>query len=269
MISHSTPRMAVLFRHKPKPPEAQRELPLTFVEVDPETAVIEPPKDAKYYSSKNSLAANPEPAAKEVPKVDGKQDQVARLMDNEKPKPFPLQPSPPEPKPEEFVQPKPKSDAPGDLALKKPDESNEAPPPKPRPRTVAEARAAKGLLIGPKMRQDGGVERRGHIEAFNVKATPFGAYDAAFIAAVEQCWHNLLEDNQISQRSGKVVLEFKLNSDGRITDMKMQGNEVGEILGMLCQRSIELPAPYPRWPTDMRRVIGSNSREIRFTFFYN
>ena len=105
--------------------------------------------------------------------------------------------------------------------------------------------------------------------AFDTKATPFGEYDAAFIAAVEQAWYNLLENNLLSQRSGRVVLEFKLNSDGRITEMKVQGNEVGEILGMICRNAVELPAPYPKWPSDMRRMIGSNTREIRFTFFYN
>src|SRR5437870_13466814 len=38
-----------------------REIPLTFVEVDPSVATPEPPKDAKYYSSQNARAANTEP----------------------------------------------------------------------------------------------------------------------------------------------------------------------------------------------------------------
>src|SRR5437667_8912601 len=37
---------------------AQREIPLTFVEVDPSTAATEPPKDAKYYGALSSRAAN-------------------------------------------------------------------------------------------------------------------------------------------------------------------------------------------------------------------
>jgi hypothetical protein len=38
---------------------------------------------------------------------------------------------------------------------------------------------------------------------------------------------------------------------------------------MLCQSAILNPAPYPRWPAQMRQTIASNSREIRFTFYYN
>ena len=276
-LSHSAaPRM------KPKPPVQAQVLPMTFVEVDPETATAEAPDQAKYYSSKNSKAANPDPKDRLLPKVDGKQDQAVRLMDNEKPKPFPLQPSPPKPPPTEAAaEPKPKSETPEDLALlrkKDPTPAKEAlvdtgtgealAPPKERPRTLAAARAQKAMLSGEKIRQDGGVSAHGQV-SFDAKATTFGEYDLAFIVAVEQCWHNLLDEHQGTQRPGKVVVDFRLTYDGRITDMKVQDNEVGEILSMLCQSAILNPQPYPRWPTDMRKTIGGNSREIRFTFYYN
>src|SRR5215471_8535813 len=45
--------------HLPLEPAPQQEPPLMFVDVSPAQAVPEPPKDAKYYSDKNSLAANP------------------------------------------------------------------------------------------------------------------------------------------------------------------------------------------------------------------
>ena len=59
-------------------PEAQ----LVFVEVDPTVAIPEPPKDTKFYSSQNSVAANPEPAEKELPKIDGQQDKVVKTFDS-------------------------------------------------------------------------------------------------------------------------------------------------------------------------------------------
>src|SRR2546422_5677706 len=83
-------------------------IPMTFVEVDPATATADAPADAKYYSSRNAKAANPDPKDLAVPKVDGQQDQIVRLMDNEKPKPFPLQPAPPKPP----VPTQPKAEAP-------------------------------------------------------------------------------------------------------------------------------------------------------------
>jgi hypothetical protein len=276
-LASSTTAKARQNQSKPQ----ERVIPMTFIEVDPETATIEAPKDAKYYSSKNAKASNPDPKDKQDVKVDGKQEQVARLMDNDKPKAFPLQPSTPKPpKAEDFIEPKPKTAAPGDLALVKPREprppsdgqvveatGDSKVPPKDRPRTLTAARAAKGILTGAKMRQDGGASSRGKV-AFDTKATPFGDYDAAFIAAVEQCWYNLLDDHQGTQRHGKVVVEFRLTPDGRITDIKVPNNEVGEILSMLCQSAILNPQPYPRWPAAMRKEIGS-SREIRFTFYYN
>src|SRR6185503_1844717 len=128
----------------------ERSIPMTFVEVNPDTVTAEPPENAKYYSSKNSKAANPDPKEQQAVKVDGKQDQVVRLMDNEKPKPFPLQPSPPKP-PEELAPAKPKDQTPGDLALVRPRDpkpsdgqvDTDTGQAKDRPRTLAAARAQK------------------------------------------------------------------------------------------------------------------------------
>ena len=270
------PRM-IEVRPQARPPQPPV-IPMTFVEVDPETVTTEAPKDAKYYSSKNAKASNPDPAVEiEKPKIDGKQDKVVRVMDNEKPKPFPLQPSaPPPPKEEPPAPPPPAEVKPGDMAARKPTEGIDAATdtsqaqtkPRERPRKLADARAARGMLQGEKIRQDGGVSNRGRV-AFDTRQTPFGEYDAAFIAAVEQCWHRLLEDHRGNQRSGWVVVDFRLNSDGRITDLNIQSNNTGEIYGMICQRAILDPAPYQKWPAEMLRAIGSNSREIRFTFYYN
>ncbi len=279
-LTKLTRKLATPANARQKQAVQERSIPLTFVEVDPETVTSEAPDNAKYYSSKNSKAANPDPKEQLKVNVDGKQEQVVRLMDNEKPKQVPLQPSAPKP-PEELTEPKPKNDTPGDLALVKPREPK--PPtdgqvdagtgqsltqPKERPRTLAAARAQKAMLSGQAMKQDGGVSDRGKI-AFDTKATPFGDYDLAFISAVERCWHILLDEHQGTRRPGKVVIVFILNYDGRISDIKIQENDVGEISAMLCQSAILNPSPYPRWPAKMRQEIGGNSREMTFTFYYN
>ena len=254
-------RMAQL---QPPPQMEMREVPLMFMEVDPTVAVVEVPKDAKFYGAQNALAANPDPLDKQTPKVDGKQTKITRTEDI--PKPFPLQPSlPPKEKPAE--QSKPKAEPPGDLAkieLK----GDKAPAAKEKPRTLVAARAQKNILAGEKVKEDGGAKAHGKV-AFNVKATPFGAYDAAFIAAVQQRWYDLLDSSQFTQQSGKVVLEFRLMYDGRITDMKCNGSSVGDLLELLCRRAITDPAPYAKWPDDMKRMIGNNYREVTFTFYYN
>jgi hypothetical protein len=267
-----SPRARVINVFPTKQPRA-KEIPLTFIEVDPVAAVVEVPKEAKYYGAFNARAAQPVPTVDTLkPEIDGKQDKVPRLKNNPKPVPFPLQPSAqPQPKTQEEAKPK-AAQPPGDLTSAKPDDrkadASIGDASQPRPRTLAAARAAKGMLAGEKMRQDGGVNRRGSLSV-DVKGTPFGAYDAAFIAAVQQRWYDLIDSSQVVPRSGKVVLYFHLLSDGRITNMKVSENNVGELLCQLCQRGVLDPAPYAKWPTDMRRLIGDNYREVTFTFYYN
>ena len=252
----------------------QRQIPLTFVEVDPTTAAKEAPKDAKHYGLQNTTAANPDPnLASETAKIDGSQEKTLRLENVAKPIPFPLQPAVTPDKGEDTQKQEAKArETPGDMARVRPNDgvarvgTGEEVTPK-RVRTIAEALAQKNLS-GEKTRQPGGVHARGRV-SLDVKATPFASYDAAFIAAVQQRWYDLLDAHAGTQQSGKVILEFRLHYDGRITDMNVADNEVTEILSWLCRNAITDNAPYARWPDDMRRAIGGNHREVRFTFYYN
>jgi hypothetical protein len=57
--------------------EARRQAPeaeLVFIDVDPSQAVAEPPKDAKFYSNKSTLAANRDTGDKDTPKIEGRQE---------------------------------------------------------------------------------------------------------------------------------------------------------------------------------------------------
>ena len=142
---------------------------------------------------------------------------------------------------------------------------------KSKPRTIVAALANKGQteLPGRKMKQDGGVKRRLEISALDAKATPFGAYDSAFIAFVDERWRTLLYDRDYATfTSGKVVLQFRLHYDGRISDMRVAENTAGEVLALICQKAVMDPAPYPVWPSDLRRMAG-DTRSIQFTFYYN
>jgi outer membrane biosynthesis protein TonB len=237
----------------------QEEAPLLFVEVTPEQSTPEPPKDPKFYSFANSQAANPDAQVDTgVPKIDGTQDKVPKTFDTLRPSAEPLPPTPP-PEPEEpQTQPR-------DLTV------GDSPPPKPpkqeRPRTVAQAQIQQGIIAGPRMRQDGGVKRRGAV-SLDTKATPFGLYDAEVIHAIQKRWYDLLEDSTAAPKSGKVVLDFRMHSDGHITDLKVVEQDVGEIRALFCRKAVSDPAPYKPWPSDMRRMIGKDYRDVKFTFFY-
>jgi outer membrane biosynthesis protein TonB len=151
-------------------------------------------------------------------------------------------------------------------------EAWDKPPPQeqPRPRTVKQANEQQShRLPGQQTRQEGGMRRQALVPSLDVKATPFGAYDAALVEAVTQRWYDLLDSQQFAMdRSGKVTLRFHLNYDGTITEMTVLQNTVGELLGYVCQKAVSDPAPFAPWPGDMRRMVGENYREITFTFYY-
>ena len=269
-------------------PPALREVPMVFVEVDPARASAEPPKETKNYSTHNSIAANEQPKQLDVPKIDGSQTRVLRVEDVSKPKPQPLQPAPPpEPKPappdKEQSEPeaKPKPAPPiGDLAMTKTEPTNIvkstegaaeklAPKPLGKPRTLAEARQRNPELAGQRSRQEGGVITRAHI-SLDAKGSPFGNYDSTFIGIVQERWYQALAENRFMlDRHGKVAVTFRLHFDGRITALVSEENTVGDVLGLLCEKAILDPAPFPKWPSDMRKLVGSDVREVRFTFYYD
>ncbi|MSU64093.1 MAG: hypothetical protein EXS31_17150 [Pedosphaera sp.] len=144
---------------------------------------------------------------------------------------------------------------------------------KARPRRLASVMPPPDIqsaILGEKVHQTGGVRRFGIESTFDVRSTEFGAYDAAIIAAIQKRWYDLLEDRNVSRREiGKVILEFHLTVDGRITNMREQESEVAPTLGLVCQRAVQDPAPYAAWPPDLRRIVGKDYREVRFVFHYN
>ena len=262
-------------------PPPQGEPPLMFVQVNPAQAVTEPPKNAKYYAAQSTRASNPDPNRNtDTPKITGAQEHVMRTEDTQRSKAQPLQPAAPkpeQPEPEqEEEKPKPTL-KPGDLTLAKPQEQeikSEGQSPKPKPRRLADVKARltqqQSPTTGEKAKQEGGVRQRNVVATLDAVGSPFGAYDATIVAAIQNRWYDLLDQrNYASDRTGRVALEFQLYYDGRISDMKVLENTVDDILCLLCQKAILDPSPYSRWPSDMRRMVNGDYREVRFTFYYN
>ena len=271
-----TQKLALARKPEQHPP-VNREPPLVFVEVSESQASSEAPKDAPFYSSRNSKAANPDANRDtDAPKLTGTQTQVPKAEDTPRKKFDKLMPAPDAPKdePAQDASPKPKL-APGDIALAKPDQFEKpdtGKADKPRPRTIKEALAQKRLteIPGQRMKQDAGVSRLRLEPSFDAKATTFGLYDRAFIAAVSQRWYDLLDSiSYAGYRQGQVRVEFRLNYDGRITDMKVLENTVTETLSLLCQKAVLDPSPFDKWSTEMRLENKGDYRTITFTFYYN
>jgi outer membrane biosynthesis protein TonB len=281
---HPLQTLVEAFKKKPNPQLAQplqpQDPPLMFVEVNPEQATAEPPRNAKYYSDRNSVAANPSPKQDSgVPEISGTQKLLPKTEDAPPLKEFkPLQPTPPpqqaQKAPEKVVEQKPKpAQPPGDLAMAKPEEMKPKDPgeaPRQRRPTVQELRAQQqaNRLPGQMMQQDGGVKTHLQLASLDAKAVPWGAYDYALIAAIQQRWDALLtERNYAADGQGKVVLHFTLHYDGRVSDMAVAETTVNEVLSLMCQKAVLDPAPFQAWPVEMRRMMGE-TRNIQITFYY-
>ena len=269
----------------PKPaqskPAASPQITLSFVEPSPAAAIAEAPKNATHYSSVNSVAANKEaPQDTGIPNITGSQTHVAKTDDVPRHQTETLRPFVPKPvekdEPSAEVQPKPAGgQVAGDLTmshpvtqpLNTPDEAAQEQPRK-RPRTIAEAMAQKGIT-GEMMKQNGGVKHRELAASFDTIATSYGEYDAELIRAIQERWDTLLEQQAYAQsQTGRVVLEFTLHYDGRVTDMVVREHTVDDLYTSLCELAVTDPAPFQAWPTAMRHELDKDYRRITFTFYY-
>lgn len=247
-----------------------------FVDVDPALAVAEPPKNAKYTSSENTVASSTKKDESELPELTGNQEKVLKTTENDRPKPEPkAQPLRPTPKVEApKPSPAPKTYTPGDLAIAKPnDKLNDSKSTEPeaeqhqRPKTVAEAKAARGIA-GNKTHHLGGSSNVGLTSSLDVRKSITGDYDRMFVDAVQARWDYLLQNSNSAAPVGEVHVVFKLHYDGRITDLKVIRSTVGDFFSLLCQKAILDNSPYPRWSQEMRRELAGDTRDVTFTFYY-
>lgn len=262
------PSLTLFTKIKPSPPVHASE-PIVFVDVNPAQATAQPPKNTKYFGVHNSRAANPDATRdKEVPQINGKQTEVAKTEDAPR---LNLSKIPPAPQPLQKPQQEPPRQLAmnsGDLTLGKPQPLQPEEQPQPRPRTLKQALAMRNQLPGQMMKQEGGVRRHAIAPSLDVKVTGFSDYDRRFIEAVTQHWYDLLDSRRFTlDRTGKVVLRFRLNWDGSISDMRIAENTVGDLLGYVCQKAVMDNAPFERWPTNMRLELGDHC-DVQFTFYY-
>ena len=180
-----------------------------------------------------------------IPKIDGKQTEVAKTEDVPREKFIPLQPAsaPPLQPPQEAqpeIKPKPRrhprrSD-PGQTVPDAPQGRGRCQRGQTRPPAHRQG-GAGAAAEQPLARREDEAGRRGaapalEIASLDTKATPFGAYDAALVEAISQRWFTLLDEREYASDSrGKVVLQFRLHYDGRVTDMNVAENTAGEVLG--------------------------------------
>jgi hypothetical protein len=262
-------------------PQRREERRQQFIETDASQVTGEEPKNARFYSANSTVAANPDnPAGKtgDTPYLDGQETRLASTA-NVHPQPpsdGATAPAPRPAKPQATSQP---------VAQKKPDPAKKVaetgmkvddkkqmamldqPVEPARPVKTARAGSNRAIATTKSRATTMGVSRIG-ISAFNVAGSPFGEYDKALIFAVQSRWYAVLNEKRMDVHAGTVVLQFDLRADGAVANMLMKENSAGPALGLYCEKAIVESAPFAPLPESLRRLIGSDAREIMFTFYY-
>ena len=112
-----------------------------------------------------------------------------------------------------------------------------------------------------------GVSRAG-VTAFNVEASPFGAYDKKVIKAIQSRWFHLIDRYGIYESTATVTIYFELFDDGQVRNVKtIEGGE-NSILSLFCEKAIIESGPFDPWPDELRALAGKEPRQATFTFYY-
>ena len=93
-------------------------------------------------------------------------------------------------------------------------------------------------------------------------------YDAKMIGRIEKRWLELTPLIQL-RGAGQVVVDFRLNYDGQVTDVRVRPTRLLGYAVEICKQAILDCAPFDPWPAEMRRLIGETGREVTFTFNYS
>jgi hypothetical protein len=102
-------------------------------------------------------------------------------------------------------------------------------------------------------------------------AEAFRRYDRELEQSITDHWHQLLESNTKNPHpNGKVVVQFKLYSDGEILDQQILVDTTGNSMAaLICINAIKASAPFGEWTPEMIQSQGNTSRSMTFTFHYN
>jgi len=133
--------------------------------------------------------------------------------------------------------------------------------PQPRPRIARNVRPA--VLADNKI----GTPNVG-ITGQDAKWSNYGQYLQRLIDIVQIQWEDLNERSKISPPSGtKISVKFRLDSEGKITEIIYADSNGGEQAKRICISAITDRAPYGKWTDDMTAMLG-DSQELTFTFYY-
>jgi len=105
--------------------------------------------------------------------------------------------------------------------------------------------------------------------AYNAKWSSYGEYLKKFIDSVQVQWERILYQSNIYPTPGSLVtVVFRMNSDGKISEIVKVEGAGGRAAQDACVSAITARDPYGAWSDEMIAALGK-SQEFTFTFSYD
>ncbi len=105
--------------------------------------------------------------------------------------------------------------------------------------------------------------------AYNAKWSEYGAYLQRLIETVQVQWDRLIDETGSKPSPGTVVVvTFRLNDEGKVTEITADDSPGPQHPKRLCVTAITARSPYGNWSDEMIAVLG-HEQELTFTFYYN
>ena len=101
----------------------------------------------------------------------------------------------------------------------------------------------------------------------------FNQYDdcllQAFNDAVQKEYANANHDNFAQIPPGRVVVRFDLSEAGQVSSPTIIENTLNDAFGQFFLRTLQNGSPYKPGPAAARAAIGTGSRSVKVTFYYD
>lgn len=126
------------------------------------------------------------------------------------------------------------------------------------------------LIHGPLIKSVTNAPRLGRI-AIECRLHPYGVYIQEMLQSIEEQWNQLAKGSiqflQHDRLPGRITLRFKLQANGKISNLSRMDKEGYSLAAELCRQAIASRVPFGEWTEKMINDFGQ-SDEITISFKY-
>ena len=109
--------------------------------------------------------------------------------------------------------------------------------------------------------------------AIECKLHPYGVYLQQMLKSIEEQWGQLVRGSisyiRKEKLPGKITLQFKLTSEGQVTELRrIDLLPINSLATDLCRQAISSRSPFGKWSQEMIHDLG-DSDIVTISFIYH